>query len=248
LQNGLLFCFNGVKLNRKDGVTDLAIAMPGKKKSTSRVPKREILMELQERISDRRIAPGVKLVEQELAEEFGVSRTAIREILTDLERQGLVERKLNKGTVVRLVNPRNLLEIYEIREVLEGLAARRATENSQPGDWADLKEKFGEPCERMVRELDYEGYLDLITEFRKRMVDKAGSMELSKLIDSVYAQIRIVQRRVIILPERIQKGMQEHREVLDAMIEGNPEKAEQMKRANLRSAREHLKRYRKWIL
>lgn len=222
--------------------------MTRKRKNNGRIPKRDILVELQERISDRRIAPGVKLVEQDLAQEFGVSRTAIREILADLGRQGLVERKPNKGTVVRLVEPRSLLEIYEIREVLEGLAARLATENTRPEEWTDLQEKFGEPCERMVEELRYEDYLDLITEFRKRMVEKAGSVELSKLIDSVYAQIRIVQRRVIILPGRIQTGMKEHRKVLEAMIEGDPEKAEAMKRANLKSAREHLKRYRKWIL
>lgn len=222
--------------------------MTPKREKNGRVPKRAILTELQERISDRQIAPGVKLVEQDLAQEFGVSRTAIREILADLERQGLVERKPNKGTVVRLVDPRSLIEIYEIREVLEGLAARLATDNSQPGDWLDLQEEFGEPCERMVRDMDYEKYLDLITRFRKRMVEKAGSHELSKLIDSIYAQIRIVQRRVIILPERIQKGMLEHREVLKAMVEGDSEKAELMKRRNLRSAREHLKRYQKWIL
>ncbi len=222
--------------------------MTPKREKNGRVPKRAILTELQERISDRQIAPGVKLVEQDLAQEFGVSRTAIREVFADLERQGLVERKPNKGTVVRLVEPPSLIEIYEIREVLEGLAARLATENSQPGDWADLQEEFGEPCERIVRDMDYEKYLDLITRFRKRMVEKAGSHELSKLIDSIYAQIRIVQRRVIILPERIQKGMLEHREVLKAMVEGDPKKAELMRRRNLRSAREHLKRYQKWIL
>jgi DNA-binding GntR family transcriptional regulator len=128
------------------------------------------------------------------------------------------------------------------------LAARLATENSEPEDWEDLQEAFGEPCEKIVQELRYEDYLALITEFRKRMVEKAGSAELSKLIDSIYAQIRIVQRRVIILPERIQKGMAEHREVLEAIMAGDPEKAELMKRRNLRSAREHLKRYQKWIL
>jgi DNA-binding GntR family transcriptional regulator len=203
---------------------------------------------LQERISDRHIPPGVKLVEQDLSKEFGVSRTAIREVLSDLENQGLVERKPNKGTVVRKVEPESLLEIYEIREVLEGLAARLAAKKSRPKDWEDLKDEFGKPFERIVDNLDFEGYLNLITKFRKRMVKKAKNRELSKYIDSIYAQIRIVQRRVIILPERIQKAIHEHREVLNAIIEGDPDKAEAMKRTNLRTAREHLRKYQKWIL
>ncbi len=222
--------------------------MAGKQVKGKRVPRDRILTTLQERISDRNLSPGVKLVEHELSKEFGVSRTAIREVLGDLERQGLVERKPNKGTIVRRVDPESLFEILEIREMLEGLAARLAAERSQPRDWEDLQAEFGEPCERIVQNLQFEDYLALITKFRKRMVEKAQSRELSKLIDSIYAQIRIVQRRVIILPERIQKGMLEHREVLKAIMERDPDKAESMKRLNLRSAREHLRRYQEWIL
>jgi len=222
--------------------------LAGKKNHSRRVPRAKIVTTLQERISDRQIPPGVKLVEQDLSKEFGVSRTAIREVLADLEKQGLVERKPNKGTIVRKVEPESLLEIYEIREVLEGLAARLAAERSRPEDWEDLKEAFGEPFERIVENLDFDEYLNLITKFRKRMVEKAKNRELSRYIDSIYAQIRIVQRRVIILPERIQKAIHEHREVLNAIVEGDPDKAEAMKRNNMRTAREHLKKYRKWIL
>ena len=222
--------------------------MAGKRNNSRRIPKEEIVTSLQERISDRKIPPGVKLVEQDLSKEFGVSRTAIREALADLENQGLVNRKPNKGTVVRKVEPESLLEIYEIREVLEGLAARLAAEKTRPEDWEDLKREFGKPFEQIVKNLQFEEYLNLITKFRKRMVEKANNRELSKYIDSIYAQIRIVQRRVIILPGRIQKAIHEHREVLDAIIEGDPDKAEAMKRRNLRTARAHLKQYQEWIL
>jgi len=222
--------------------------LAGKRNNSRRIPKEEIVTSLQERISDRKIPPGVKLVEQDLSKEFGVSRTAIREALADLENQGLVNRKPNKGTVVRKVEPESLLEIYEIREVLEGLAARLAAEKTRPEDWEDLKREFGKPFEQIVKNLQFEEYLNLITKFRKRMVEKANNRELSKYIDSIYAQIRIVQRRVIILPGRIQKAIHEHREVLDAIIEGDPDKAEAMKRRNLRTARAHLKQYQEWIL
>ncbi len=207
-----------------------------------------MLATLKDRISDRQLSPGVKLVEQDLSKEFGVSRTVVRQVLSDLETEELVEREPRKGTVVRRMDPESLFEIYEIREVLEGLAARLAAQKTRPGDWVGLQKEFGEPCERIVKNLQFEEYLLLITKFRQQMVERARSKELSKLIDSIYVKIRIVQRRVIILPNRIQKGMLEHREVLKAIMEGDPDKAEEMKRRNLKSAQEDLKRYKTWIL
>lgn len=223
--------------------------MPQKKKqSKSQIARENVLNVLRQRISDRQILPGVKLVELELTKEFGVTRTAIRQVLADLEKQDLVERIPNKGTVVRRVDSESLIEIYEIREVLEGLVARLAAMKSKPKDWEGLNREFGEPCEHMVENHEFEQYLALITKLRQQMVEKAQSGELSKLIDSIYAKIRIVQRRVIILPGRIEKGMLEHREVINALMEGDPDKAEVMKRRNLQSAREDLLKYQNWIL
>ena len=223
--------------------------MPQKKtQSKNQLAREKVLNNLRQRISDRQLLPGVKLTEQELSIEFGVTRTAIRQVLADLEKQDLVERIPNKGTVVRRVDSESLIEIYEIREVLEGLVARLAAFKSDPQDWEELNREFGEPCELMVENHEFEQYLALITKLRQVMVEKAQSRELSKLIDSIYAKIRIVQRRVIILPGRIQKGMLEHREVINALMEGDPDKAEIMKRRNLQSAREDLLKYQNWIL
>ena len=219
-----------------------------RKQMKARNSTTEIVHLLRERIIDRQIPPGVKLVERDLCAEFGVSRSIIRDVLADLESQGLVEKKPNRGRIVRMVDQGSLFEILEIREVLEGLAARAAAENTRPEDWLDLQEEFGQPCEEIVQNLEFEKYLDLITRFRKRMVEAAQNEELSKLIDSIYAKIRIVQRRVIILPGRIEKGMQEHREVLNALINGDPDEAERLKRINIRSAREYLRSFQKWVL
>ena len=217
-------------------------------KKKKRLNRGDILTALSERITDREIPPGAKLIEQDLSSEFGVSRSVIRGVLSDLEAQGLVEKQPNRGTVVCKIDPESLFEILEIREVLEGLSARLAARKTTAGDWKDLAKKFGEPCEQMVKDRKYEEYLALITELRKRTVEAAQSRELSKLIDSIYAKIRIVQRRIIILPGRIEQGIKEHREVIKAIMEGDPAKAEKMKRNNLRSARDYLKEYEKWVL
>jgi DNA-binding GntR family transcriptional regulator len=111
-----------------------------------------------------------------------------------------------------------------------------------------LETEFGEPFEKIVRDLDFEKYLDLISHFRDRMVEAAQNEELSKLINSLYAKIRIVQRRIVILPGRIQEAIEEHRRVLAAIMEGDPEKAEKMKKENLQHAREWLQKYKAWVL
>jgi len=219
------------------------------RKQKSKRAKRELILHtLRERIVEGDYPQGVKLVEQDLAREFGTSRPMLREILSDLEALGLVEKRHNRGTTVRRIDSQSLLEIMEIREVLEGLAARLAAEKSQPDDWRDLEKEFGEPFEQIVKNMDFKSYLDLISILRDRMVAAAQSDELSKLIVSMYAKIQIVQRRIVILPGRINQAIGEHRRVLAAIMEGNPDKAEKMKRLNMRNARECLEKYKTWVL
>ena len=217
-------------------------------KKGERLNRGEILTALSERITDREIPPGAKLIEQDLSSEFGVSRSVIRGVLADLEAQGLVEKQPHKGTVVCRIDLNSVFEILEIREVLEGLSARLAAQKTKAKDWKDCEKKFGEPCEQMVKNRKYEEYLALITELRERTVEAAQNKDLSKLIDSIYAKIRIVQRRIIILPGRIEQAINEHRAVIKAIMESDPARAEKMKRSNLRSAREYLKKYEKWVL
>ena len=203
---------------------------------------------LRDRIVDGEYPQGVKLVEQDLAREFGISRPALREILVDLESQGLVEKRPNKGTVVRWVDAKSLLEIMGMREVLEGLAASLAAQRTTADEWRDLEAELAKPFSQMVENLEYDRYLSLITRFRERMVQAAQNEELSRQIYSLYAKIMIVQRRIVILPGRIQEAMEEHRQVLKAIMEGDAEKAEAKKRLNIRNARTWLEKYKKWVV
>lgn len=217
-------------------------------RSTKWVKRAEILETVRERIVDGHYPQGMKLTEQDLITEFGISRPLLREILAELDSQGLVERKPNRGAVVRRVDLNTLLEIMDIREMLEGLAARLAARNSKPKDWTELEKAFGEPVEKMVKDRNFDKYLELLATLREHIVKAAQNEELSKLIYSLFAKITIVQRRVVILPGRMEQGISEHREIIKAIMSGDEDVAEQKKRENLRSARNCLKEYKKWIL
>ncbi|MEW6665310.1 MAG: GntR family transcriptional regulator [Thermodesulfobacteriota bacterium] len=207
-----------------------------------------ILNTLRDRIVDGHYPQGLKLVENDLASEFQVSRPMLREVLAELENQGLVERKPNRGAMVRRVDTESLMEIMEIREVLEGLCARLAAQKSKPEDWLDLREAFGERADNMIEHHEFESYLGLVAAFRERMVKASRNRELAKLTYSLFAKITIVQRRIVILPGRMEEAIKEHREVLEAIMAGDPEKAEEAKRRNLRNAREYLEKYKSWVL
>ena len=222
--------------------------MPQKNKSAKRLDRTEVLDVLRQRIVEGEYLPGSKLVENDLAQEFGISRQMARELLQDLESRGLVQKEPNKGATIRRIDLKTLFEIMELREVLEGLAARLATENTSAADWQDLVDAFGECMEEKVREKDLDGYLALVNKFQNRLLQAADNAELSLVADRIFAKMLIVQRRLILLPGRVQAGLQEHREVLQAIMDGDPEKAETLKRKNIRSAITTLKKFKKWVV
>ena len=218
------------------------------RKPAKGLDRAEVLDVLRQRIVEGEYLPGSKLVENDLAQEFGISRQMARELLQDLESRGLVQKEPNKGATIRRIDLKTLFEIMELREVLEGLAARLATENTSAADWQDLVDAFGECMEEKVREKDLDGYLALVNKFQNRLLEAAANQELSDMADRIYAKMRIVQRRLILLPGRLRVGLDEHREILRAIVSGDAQKAEALKRGNLRSAIAMLKKYKKWVL
>ena len=83
---------------------------------------------------------------------------------------------------------------------------------------------------------------------RTRMLEAAGNSVLTELLDSINDKTREIQRRTIIRPGRAAEGLQQHRAVLAAMRKGDPAKAEELRRANIRSSREYLERFKTFVL
>jgi len=148
----------------------------------------QVLDGLRGAIIDGRLAPGARLTERELTEMMGVSRTVIREALRQLESEGLIANVPNKGPVVRALSLDEAKDLYTIRAVLEGLAARLFVHNA--GD-AELK--------RLAQALDvvagaYErGDAQEVLETKNRFYDVlfqgAGSETLSSMLGTLHARI-----------------------------------------------------------
>src|SRR5919197_2931132 len=108
-------------------------------------PLREQVLEvLRQAILDFRFKPGQRLIERELVEQIGVSRTTIREVLRELAAEGLVTTVPQKGAIVAVPSAQEAAELYEVRAALEALAARRFVEQATPQRVAELRDAFGE--------------------------------------------------------------------------------------------------------
>ena len=226
--------------------------MPKNKNSRSKTSAKTgsdgVLEMLRDKIANHDLPPGSKLRESNLSGDFGVSRARIREVFGALEGRGLIERIPNRGAVVTRLNSEQVFNLFDVREVLEALSVRLATEKQKPESWQDLIELFGEPAEKLIKDGDLEEYIKQLAILRQRMVDGADNALLAGHLDGLYDRTRVVIRRIVILPGRAQKGLSEHRKILAAMRLGDADKAERLKRENIHAARECFRQYQKFIL
>jgi len=203
---------------------------------------------LRRRIATRQIAPGAKLQEFALAEEFGVSRIRVREALLALQQRGLVVREPNRSAVVVQLDLKRVIEIYDVREAIEGLCVRLATEKRPPESWQDWIEIFDGPMERYWKSGDLEAYLAEIDRFRRRVIHDADNELVNDVLERIYDKTHAIINRVIMLPGRIEKGLKELGAVVIAMRAGDGVEAERLRRLNIRSQREFIQRYPSLVL
>lgn len=207
-----------------------------------------ILDVLRERIAHHELSPGAKLREAELSDEFGISRARVREILGALEQRGLIERIPNRGAVVIRLTQKQAIDLFNVREMLEALAIRLATEQAPAGTWDDLVARFhGPELEAELNDGYFDGYIETLEELRALMILHADNDVLHAMLENIHDKSRVLAHRVIILPHRWQTALQHHRKMVKAMAEGDAAKAENIKREIISSACEALRRYKDFV-
>lgn len=211
-------------------------------------PAEHVERELRRRILGQEYPPGSHLREERLAAELGATRSAVRAALGALEGRRLVQRIPNRGVVVARLDAEQLFEIYDVLELLEGLTARLAAQQSRSEDWDALIELFGPDLEEAVAAEDFETYFDAIEQYRATANALAGSAYLSDVLSDMYDQTNVIIRRVLIIPGRSKQSLDEHRAVLQALRRGDAEAAEHLKRQNMRTARLQLEKYRNFLV
>lgn len=194
-------------------------ALPSLASKLERVaaPLREQVLELLRReIVELRLRPGQRLVERELIERIGVSRTTIREVLRELAAEGLVTTIPQKGAIVSVPSAKEAAEVYEVRALLEGLAAREFVDNGSDCDLQALEETFVE-IDRSGRAGDSSGLLHAKKLFYEALFVGAKNDTIQAILEGLQARVAVLRATSLAAPDRPQQSVIEIRAIVDAI-------------------------------
>ena len=188
------------------------------------------------------IPPGHKISEPELAKVYGISRGPLREAIRRLEGLRLVERKPHIGARVVKLSAKELIEIYCVREALEGMACRLAAEN-MPQDEIDSLRTLLNEHEQSIEQLDGRSYFqkegDL--DFHHRIVQGSKNEKLLEFLGGdLYHLVRMYRYQFSASSSRPTRALKEHRQILDAIESRDPELAEMLMRRHIGAARKNV--------
>lgn len=196
-------------------------------------PLREIVLEaLREAIVNGVLIPGERLMEIQLAEEMGVSRTPVREAIRKLELEGFVVMIPRKGAYVAGVSFKDVKDVFEIRAALEGLAAGLAAEKVTQ-----------EEIEQMERALHYEREPDTLeemvqsdTDFHALLYKASRNERLITILANLREQIQRFRTTSLAVPGRVKNAIQEHRAMVDAIARHDVEDAQSLASTHIENA------------
>ncbi len=195
-------------------------------------------------ILDGKYCSGETLVESKLAEKLGVSRTPIREAIKQLEQEGLVYTLPNRRVVVRGITDKDIDDIYVIRKNLEGLAARWAVMYITEEELNELKKTL-ELMEFFTERGDLEQIKQLDAKFHGLIFRASNSRPLRFMLDSFHQFLRKARGETLTVPGRLPKTLTEHKAILKAIENNDPDAAEEAMIKHILSSRENLIQYKK---
>ncbi len=190
-------------------------------------------LQLRKDIVEGLIASGSKLSETELSTKYAVSRAVIREAINRLESCHLVERKANVGARVVSISAEGLMELYQVREALEGMAARLAAVHMNDDEIADLNSLLSTHFET-VKDGDnyYQEAGDLDFHYRIILGSKNNQL-ISILMDSIYHLIRMYRVQLGMSGPRVTTAFDEHKQIVQAISNRDAELAEMLMRRHI---------------
>tara|TARA_Y100001960_G_scaffold322016_1_gene397742 strand:+ start:1267 stop:1941 length:675 start_codon:yes stop_codon:yes gene_type:complete len=206
--------------------------------------KKETLVEsayqwIREAILDGNIQPGAKLIERELTQETGVSRSALREALASLDEKGLVQREPYRGYRVTNLTKKQVQDLYELREVVESQAAELFALRATDGDLKDLLEAFSYLKDNIF-------HRDMAVVRRAKVnyysVIYAGckNVELENALSNLIERIFYLRGRSLLTESRRKKSLAEFKALTDALIRRDREGVREITHQHLKAAKEAI--------
>lgn len=196
-------------------------------------------MRIRELIRTGRLEKGQKIVEKELCETLGISRTPLREALRVLSAEGLIDLVPHKGAYVSQPSMEEIRDMFEVMGVLEGTCARIAAEKMTEEEFRRLEALHAE-LERHYESRDPEGYIRANNAYHVRVQELTGNRVLNEIVNGLREKVLLYRYRQLYRPDRFDQSIREHRELLEAFRRRDPARAEAVMQHHLRKQCEAL--------
>jgi DNA-binding GntR family transcriptional regulator len=184
----------------------------------------------------------IRLDERALGEQLGVSRTPVREAISRLEQEGIVQNIARRGAFLVRKNKQEVLDIVDVWAALESMAARLATSRASDEEIAQLRKNFtsydGEEARTHIDE-----YSDTNIEFHQTIIDLAKSELITQMAAQLFFHMRAIRTSTIKDRDRVAQSVVDHTRIIEAIEERDATHAEQLVRDHALELAKHIERY-----
>jgi len=200
----------------------------------------EVVARLKQLIDDGVLIPGSRVPERRLCEQFGVSRTPMREALRALAAEGLLEIQPHRGATVRKFKPEDVDHMFQVLEVLEALAGELACDAMTDEELADT-ERLHERMMKAYRRRDRRTFFALNQQIHEQIVRSARNPALSRIYEGLSGQTRRIRYMANNTDAEWTVAAREHEKIMTALKARRAEAVQALLRAHLRHKRERVK-------
>lgn len=198
---------------------------------------------IREEILSGQLRPGAKVATRPLSERLGLSATPLKAALAVLEQEGFLTAVPHRGYFVSEVTTRDMREIYELREVIDGIAGRNAAGLGEHEEFAVRLRGLLAEQEAAADAGDLVAYSDIDLEFHRSIWQRAGNSRAVRVAENLLAQVRFGSGGSSRLPGRLPTALHEHAGIIDAIAAGDPVRAEAECRSHVRNSAEAFYRF-----
>jgi DNA-binding GntR family transcriptional regulator len=188
----------------------------------------------------------IRLDERQLAQDFGVSRTPVREAMAQLEREGFVRTVPRRGVYVVRKTRREVIELITAWAALESMAARLITEHATDQDIAALRRMFATFGGDRVR-ADLDEYSEVNIEFHQTIIRLSGNGVLNHLAENLFTHMRMIRRKTIVERDRAERSIRDHMNIIEALEARDTGRAEALVRDHALGLADHVAKYADYL-
>jgi DNA-binding GntR family transcriptional regulator len=187
----------------------------------------------------------IRLDERQLAQDFGISRTPVREAMAQLEREGFVRSVPRRGVYVVRKTKKEVIELITAWAALEGMAARLITQNTD-ADVGSLRDMFATFVDGELR-AHLDEYSEVNIEFHQSIIRMSGNSVLIDLAENLFTHMRMIRRKTIVERDRVDRSIRDHMNIIEALEARDTARAEALVRDHALGLAEHVAQYADYL-